>query len=220
LASKALVVFIKDLRLELRSKYGLNTIMMFGITTLAIVSFTLGQSGLPTQLLAALYWIIVFFSATAALSHVFVREEEAGTALTLRLTADPLAVYLGKLAFNLVLLSLMVAIVTPLFFILTDAPTEGVYPFLLILTLGVLGLCSATTLVAAIISKAAVKGALFAVLCFPLLIIPLMMLVSATDKVLAGRALADVAAPVQGLVAFIVAMTTASLMLFKFVWHE
>ena len=220
LVSKAFAVFAKDIRLELRTKYAFNTILMFGVTTLAIVSFSLGQSGLPTKLLAALFWIIVFFSAMAALAQVFIREEETGTALALKLTADPNAVYLGKLFFNLALLSLLTVIITPLFFILTDAPTGNIGLFILVLMLGVIGLCGATTLVAAIISKAAVKGTLFAVLSFPILILPLTMLVAATDKSLAGAAAGAIAAPIQGLIAYAVVMITASMMLFRFVWRE
>jgi heme exporter protein B len=220
LVNEAFAVFAKDLRLELRTKYAINTIMMFGVTTLAVVSFSLGQSGLPARLLAALYWIVVFFSAMAALAQVFIREEEAGTALTLRLSAEPNAVYLGKLFFNLALLSTLTGIVTPLFFIFTDAPTDNVLLFCFVVLLGVLALCAATTLVAAIISKAAVKGALFAVLSFPILLLPLMLLVIASDSVLLADKGSGIAAPVQGLIAYTVVMVTASILLFKFVWKE
>ena len=219
LVNRAFAVFAKDLRLELRTKYALNTILMFGVTALALVSFSLGQSGLPTRLLAALFWIVMFFSAMAALAQVFTREEEAGTALALRLNAEPTCVYLGKLSFNLALLSILSAVVTPMFFIFTDAPADNVLLFVLVMIVGVLALCSSTTLVAAIISKASVKGALFAVLSFPILLLPLMLLVGATDTVLMGRGLAELWAPLQGLIAYIGVMVTASLMLFKHVWQ-
>jgi len=220
LVNKAFAVFAKDLRLELRTKYALNTIMMFGVTTLAVVSFSLGQAGLPAKLLAALYWIVIFFSAMAALAQVFTREEEAGTALALRLSAEPNAVYLGKLFFNLALLSTLTGIVTPLFFIFTDAPTDNILSFCFVAVLGILALCAATTLVAAIISKAAVKGALFAVLSFPILLLPLMLLVMASDSALAAEQGGSIQAPVQGLVAYTVVMVTASVLLFRFVWKE
>lgn len=218
LASKAFAVFAKDLRLEWRTRYALNTILMFGVTTLAVVSFSLGQAGLPVKLLAALYWIVVFFSAMAALAQVFTREEEAGTALALRLSADPNAIYLGKLFFNLVLLSTMAIIITPLYFVFTDAPADNVLLFILVLGLGIVALCAATTLVAAIISRAAVRGALFAVLSFPILLLPLILLVSASDSVLLGQGITEILAPLQVLIAYIVVMLTASIMLFRFVW--
>ena len=79
---------------------------------------------------------------------------------------------------------------------------------------------TSTTLVAAIISKAAVKGALFAVLSFPILLLPLMLLVIASDTVLAAEPGGSIQAPVQGLVAYTVVMVTASVLLFRFVWKE
>jgi heme exporter protein B len=213
-------VFAKDWRLELRSRFALNTILMFGVTTLTLVSFSLGQIGLPAKLQAALLWIILFFSSTAALAQVFVREEETGTGLALRLKAEPTAVYLGKFGFNLLLLMLLTVIIAPLYFVFTDASPSRVAPLAIVLFLGVLCLCSASTLVAAIIARAAMRGALFAVLSFPILILPLIMLVEATAKLLTGGPTGGIGAPVQGLVAYIVVMVTASLMLFKFVWRE
>lgn len=220
LAAKSFAVFVKDLRLELRTKYALNAIMMFGITTLAVVSFSLGQSGLPPKLLAALFWIIMFFSAVSGLAQVFIREEESGTALALKLSAHPDAVYWGKLVFNFFLLGLMTVIITPMFFIFTDAPVDNLYLFSLILILGVLGLCAATTLVAAIIARASVKGALFAVLSFPILMPLLMVLVRATEKAFMGSGFDQISTELQFLTAFAVVMVTSSVLLFRFVWLD
>lgn len=220
LVSKTLAVFAKDVRLELRTRYALNAILMFAVTTLAAVSFSVGQSGLPPKLLAALFWIVMLFSAMSGLAQAFIREEEAGTALTLRLMADPDPVYIGKLLFNFSLLTVMAALITPIFFIFTDAPASGIATFILVLALGVIGLCSATTLVAAIIAKASVKGALFAVLSFPILMPLLLVLILATEKVLDGGAIGDIATEIQFLVAYGVVMVTGSILLFKFVWQE
>ncbi len=220
LVSKALAVYAKDMRLELRSRYALNAILMFAITTLAVVSFSLGQSGLSPKLLSALFWIVIFFSAMSGLAQVFIREEETGTAMALRLLADPDPVYIGKLAFNFSLLTTMTVVVTPLFFIFTDAPAEQIISFLPVLALGVIGLSGATTLVAAIISRASVKGALFAVLSFPILMPLLIALVAATEKVFGGTGLGEALAELQFLFAYAVVMITASLLLFKFVWQD
>ena len=220
LVSKSIAVFVKDLRLELRSRYGLNAIFMFGITTLAVVSFALGQSSLSPKILGALFWIIIFFSAMSGLAQVFVREEEQQTALTLRLSADPDAVFLGKLFFNFALLILMSSVITPLFFILTDAPTAGAVNFLIILFIGIVDLGAATTLVAAIIAKASVKGALFAVLAFPILLPMLIALTLSSEKILAGESLGEVSKLIQFLIAYAIVMVTASILLFKYVWQE
>ena len=220
LISRSLAVYLKDLRMELRTKNALNAILMFGVTTLTVVSFSLGQSGLSPKLMSALFWVIMFFSAMSGLAQTFIREEETGTSLILNLTAEPNSIYIGKLLFNLTLLVTMTSIITPMFFVFTDAPTENILPFLLLLVLGILGLVSATTLVAAIISKASVKGALFAVVSFPLLLVLLMVLVGATDKILDNESLSTVSSEIQFLLAYVVVMTTSSLLLFKFVWRE
>ena len=220
LISKALAVYAKDMRLELRTKYAINAILMFGITTLTVVSFSVGQSGLAPKLLSALFWVVMFFSAMSGLAQVFIREEESGTALALKLSAAPDSIYWGKLAFNVTLLVLMTVIITPIFFIFTDAPTDNVWLFLLVLIAGIVGLCGATTLVAAIIARASVKGALFAVLSFPLLLPLLLVLVKATEKVLLGVSFASVAIELQFLVAFAVVMIVGSVMLFRFVWLD
>lgn len=220
LVAKSFAVYIKDMRLELRTRNALNAILMFGITTLTVVSFSLGQSGLAPKLLSALFWVIMFFSAMSGLAQTFIREEETGTSLALKLTADPDAIYFGKLFFNLTLLSTLAIVVAPLFFIFTDAPTNNLGWFIVILFLGVVGLCSATTIVAAIIAKASVKGALFAVLSFPILMTLLMALVAATEKIFDNGSFSNFQSEFQFLIAYCVVMTTVSVLLFKFVWQE
>ena len=162
----------------------------------------------------------MFFSAMSGLAHIFIREEESGTSLALRLAAPPDAVYIGKLLFNLILLSVLTVIITPLFFIFTNAPVSSAIDFIPILILGVLGLCSATTLIAAIIARAAVKGALFAVLSFPIIIPLLLTLVISTQKLFEGSGVGSVMTELQFLLAYMVVMIVGSLMLFKFVWTE
>ena len=117
-------------------------------------------------------------------------------------------------------MALIAAVITPVFFIFTDAPVDNILLFVLVLILGVIGLCAATTIVAAIISKAGIKGALFAVLSFPILFVLLLMLVNASAKTLGGDDLGGIGTELQGLVAYTGVMIVASLMLFKFVWQE
>ena len=221
LVTSSLAVYSKDLRQELRSRYGLSTILMFGITTLTVVSFSFGQLGLPSKVMAALYWIVMFFSAMSGLAQIFVREEESGTAMALRLSAEPEAVFIGKYVFNLSLLLAMAIVVTPIFLIFNDVPVgfSGLQ-FGLFVILGIIGLCGGTTLVAAIISRAAIRGALFAVLAFPILIPLLFVLISGTDKAFSALPLGEVQAELQFLVAYAVVVTTGSVMLFRFVWSD
>jgi len=221
LADKSLAVLRKDILCEFRTRYAINAILLFGITTLTVVSFSVGQKNLPPEVYAALYWVIIFFSAMSGLAHVFVREEESKTSTILRLTADAIPVYLGKLGYNLLLLILLQIVIAPLFLTLTDAVLTDPALFIILLILGTVGLAGATTIIAAIISKASVKGALFAVLSFPILLPLLIGLISATTKAFSesGGGLGGASSELQLLVSYGVVMITASIMLFEYVWE-
>src|SRR5439155_21615059 len=112
---------------------------LVAMTALVVVSFTVptiglgftedaqfrsGDTAARRVLLSSLLWLILFFSAMSGLARSFVKEEEARTALALRLAARPLAVYFGKLVFNVALLLVVAAVVTP-FFLLFFQPGIG-----------------------------------------------------------------------------------------------
>ena len=108
----------------------LNAVGLFGLTTLIAVAYQIGPYRIQEQdrphLLAALLWVILFFAATSGLSRVFVKEEDAHTAKTLRLAARPLAVFAGKFLFNLILLAALYAFIVPLYCALMGYSVQGV----------------------------------------------------------------------------------------------
>jgi len=221
LATKALAVLHKDIRSEFRSRYAINAILLFGVTTLTVVSLSVGQTSLQAPVYSALFTIIMFFSAMSGLAQVFVKEEEAKTAVVLKLTSDPTPVYLGKLVFNFLLLALLEIIVAPLFFVMTDAQLKDPLLFIIIQLLASIGLAGATTLIAAIISKAGIKGALFAVLSFPILLPLLIGALNGTTKALETTdGLYSAGTELKLLISYAVVMITASVLLFEQVWEE
>ena len=98
-------IFSKDIKSELRTRYALNALVMFVITTLSIILFALGGEAASSELMCGVLWIIIFFSTMSGMSRSFVSEEERGTVLTLQLMTRPSTVFFGKLFFNFVLLS-------------------------------------------------------------------------------------------------------------------
>lgn len=218
-ATKTIAVFTKDLRSELRTRYSLNALFMFAFTTLVAVSFSIGQLDLSTGLQAALFWIIIFFSSMSALAGVFVREEDTGTGQTLRLFAQPSVIYAGKLLYNIALLFLLCLVLTPLYIVFLDVEVLDWGVMLTTIALGVIGLAGATTIVGAIVAKAAVRGALFAVLSFPILLPLLILAIRATTVALEGSGWALATGNVKLLAAYAVIMITASTVLFDFVWN-
>jgi len=85
---------------------------------------------------------------------------------------------------------------------------------------GLLNPTEGATIIAAIISKASAKGALFTVLSFPILLPVLITGISATRTICFKSNLSAVSGELQALFAYAVVLITASIMLFEFVWNE
>ena len=222
LAAAAWAVFRKDVRAELRTRYALNAVALFAVSTVVALSLGLGPLARGPDLPvihAALLWVAILFAAFTGLARAFVQEEEARTAAALRLAAPPIAVYLGKLLFNLLLLLLLDALTALLFVVLLRVEIGNLAMFAALLLAGSLGLVAATTLIAAIIARASVKGALFAVLSFPLLAPLLVVAIKGTALALEGAGWDRGAAPLQVILSYTTALFVASLFLFGSVWE-
>jgi len=219
----ALAVLRKDLRAELRTRYALNALAVFALTVVLVVSFYLGPRLAPRDPLTpavngALLWIALFFAALTGLGRAFVHEEEAQTTTLLRLNAPPLAVFVGKWLLNLVLLIFLAAAITVLLYFMLNMRVRNVPMLGLTVGLGTAGLASAVTLIAAIVAKAAARSALFAVLAFPVVFPLLVIAMTASEQALTGAAWQAALPQLQGLAAYVVAVTAAALLLFPFVW--
>lgn len=219
-ASKSAWLLAKDLKSEFRTRYALNAILMFALTTLTVVSFSVGVFSLNYRITASLFWLVIFFSSMSGLAQVFVKEEESKTINVLRLVASPSTVLLGKLLFNLVLLFLLEIIIVPLFIIWMNLSILNLGLFLSVLTLGSLGLACATTIIAAIISKSQVKGALFAVLSFPILLPLLITAIDGTRLSFESEVFSVGWGDLRLLISYVAVMFVASILLFDFVWNE
>jgi len=217
----AITIFSKDIRSELRTRYALNALIMFVITTLSVILFAIGNESVSPEVLSGVLWIIIFFSTMSGLSRTFVSEEERGTVLTLQLVARPVEVYCGKLLFNLVLLFALNTFTVALYLIFVTSFSVSSYSiFITTLVLGTLGLASASTIIAAIISKANTKGTLYPVLSFPILLPLLLTVINATKMAADGAALSEAAGEFQVLASYLVVITAVSYLLFEHVWKD
>ena len=218
--SQAAALLGKDLRSELRSAAASTAIGMFALVTLLIVSYGIQSTPLPPQVQASLLWTVLFFASSVGLARTFVKEEETKTAIALRMTARPSVVFGGKLAFNFLLMLGLAFILVPLFLVFMSVRIASPAILVAVLAVGVAGLSGGSTIVAAIIAKASVRGPLFGALAFPILIPLLLLLVRATTLSIEGAAWGDVSSYLWGLIGFTGAMITASFLLFDAVWES
>ncbi len=216
-------VFAKDAQTEWRTRHALGSVLLFAVTTLVMVSGAVSATLVKSDVKAALLWIVLLFSALSGLSRSFVREEEAGTAALLRLSAPATAVYAGKWLGSAALVLAVEMVGVPLFLVVLPPETVNFGLLLGVLLLGGAGLAGAATFVAALVAQASAgKSALFFIVAFPILLPLLLTATQATVGAFdalpshAARALGDL----RVLGTYGVVMTTASFLLFGTVWHD
>lgn len=219
--SKAFALFKKDFNSELRTRYAVNALAMFIIVAISVILFSVGNERISDSLTGGLFWVVIFFTAMSGLSRAFVSEEERGTSLTLQLIASPTTVFTGKLIFNLILVFCMNTVIALLYSALFDAfVLRNFVLFLYSFILGNIGLAVSATIIAAIISKAGAKGTLYPVLSFPILLPLILTSVKLTLYAIDGTSFEKAKFELAIVLSYDVIMTTASYMLFDFIWKD
>ncbi|HYK42473.1 MAG TPA: heme exporter protein CcmB [Thermoanaerobaculia bacterium] len=188
---RSLAVCGKDAAQELRRRIAVASVLFFAAASLTLVSFAIGPFGLPPEarerVCSALLWVLLFFSAATGLPRAFVREEESGTALALRLVAPATAVLAGKTLFNFVLFAAIAAVTAPAFALLLGWRIGSIGAFAAVLALGGLGLSIVSTFLSALVARASQKSVLFVVISFPLLAPLLLPAIAATVSASSGE---------------------------------
>jgi heme exporter protein B len=163
----------KDLRVELRSKEIVATMIFFGALLVVIYSFAFPhddravRSSVPGML-----WVAIAFTGTIALGRAFDRERENDTMRALLLSPVPrLAVFLGKAVAMAVLVLAVAMIVTPLLALFLSAPLfDYAGELALVVVLGALGIAIIGSVFAATLLKVRSRDVLLPVILYPLLV--------------------------------------------------
>lgn len=189
----ALTVFLKDLRLEGRSKDVLSTTLFFSGLVVLIMGFAFGpDTGKMRDAAAGVLWCALALASVLASGRAWASEQESGALESLLLyPAAHEWLYLGKAAANallMLLLGAVTAVLTALFF---DIHFADLGLLALTLTLGVLGLSLVSTFYAAITVNLRAKEALLPVLSFPIIIPVMIGAVKSTALLTGGMNLDD-----------------------------
>jgi len=214
-------VFKKDIRSELRTRYAINALLMFVVTSVATILFALHDDHVSSEILSGMFWVVIFFTAMAGLSRIFVSEEERGTAVTLQLIASSTSVYFGKLLFNC-LLTFTLSLATTIFYLLAFPAfviqSAGIFSATVIL--GSVCFAAAATIIAAIVAKAQAKGTLYTVLSFPILAPLMLTAIKATALAIDGEAFYTAVGQLQIMIGYLLSVVGISSLLFDYVWKD
>ena len=184
------MVVWKDLLVERRSKETLNAVFFFGLLLLFLFQFALGPDRERiADALPGLLWLGFILSGLLGLGRSFVAERENDCWDALVLTpGDKSAVYVGKLAGNILLMLAIETLLLGLFAIFFDVAIGKALPGLaLVVVLGTVGLAAIGTLFAAMTANVRARELLFPVLLLPVQVPVLLATVKATEAVLAGE---------------------------------
>lgn len=209
----------KDLRVELREKSALYIAFAFAFISTLAVSLVAGGAALGARERALLFWLIMFFSAMSGLSHIFVREEERGTSLLLRLSSAATSVLTAKLLFNMLFFLALQAVIAPLYVFFMEGTVASPAGFAVAALSGGAALASAATVLSAIAAKSGARGSLFTVISFPVMLPVLITAAGATASsietpgIIAGK-------EAVFLLAFSGAMIAVSYLIFEYIWID
>lgn len=195
-ARRAWLVLWKDLLVERRSKETLNALFFFALLLLFVFEFTLGpdrdrlQAALP-----GLLWLGFILAGLLGLGRTFLLERENDCWEALRLApGDKSAIFVGKLAGNVLLMLVVEAVIVGLFSILLNLDVARALPALAaVAALATVGLAAVGTLFGAMTAHARARELLFPVLLLPVQVPILLGTVKATEAVLGGAPLGAVA---------------------------
>ena len=213
----------KDLQVEFRTHERLISMGAFTVLVGVLFNFSIDTAVVrPQDIAAALIWMTIIFGGLLGMGRTFRLEEEDGALSGILQSPIPLdALYLGKVLSNFVLLSVMAALVFVVFGAFFRLQFSG-SPVILVavVSLGVLGFVSLTTLFSAMATRSSMGESLLPVLVFPLLVPVIVYGTTATDRLFAGRPVAEVTGNLRMLAAFAIIFTVAGAWLFRFVIEE
>ncbi|MBI1757062.1 MAG: heme exporter protein CcmB [Fimbriimonas ginsengisoli] len=163
-------VFAKELAVELRSKAGLMTAGLFGLSAVVAIAMASFNQNVSPTLAAGLIWVVLIFASAVALPRAFLVEEEQATADLLRMIARPHAVFWGKALFNLAQMLVIGLVTSGLYLLFSARPTPQPGLFVLTIALGCAALAGTVTLCGALVAQAANRASLAGAVSVPLLI--------------------------------------------------
>ncbi len=214
-------IFLKDLRMEWRQRHAIGGVFLYVVASVFVAYMGFRQIvDVPTW--NALFWIISLFAAFNAAARSF-GAESSGRRLYLFTMARPEAVVLGKMMYNVLVLTVMVLGSFAVYSItLGTAPLVNAdWPSLLVaLLLGATGLALILTLIAALASHTDNNLGLMAILGLPAILPFLLVLMRFSKNAIDGISWSVNSTYALQLLAIALLSLALSYILFPYLWRE
>jgi len=185
----------KDVLLELHTKERLSSLFVLAVLIILIFVFALSpEQAQRPEIGAAVLWVALLFAGMLSLQRGFLIEQERGCLSGLLLTPiDPSTLFLAKFLGNVLFLTIVEIIVTPITLVLFGAARSSALVMLPgVELLGIVGFSALGTLLSAIAVRTRAREVLLPVMLLPLLIPLLMATVKVTSSLLGGEPWSEV----------------------------
>ena len=214
------ITLLKDLRLEWRSKDAINSMLFFSLLVVVVFSFSFDPTAEESrQIAGGLVWVAFLFAAVVALNQTWAREIRNQVLDAYRVSPAPAnSLFIAKTLGNFIFVSVLEALMTPLFIIFYRLRALGpAWPLLLVAALGTWALVVNGTFFAAMSLRTRSREIMLPLLLFPISIPAVIAMVEGTTSILTGEDSAHFY--IVLLLTYDVVFTTACLALFNMILH-
>lgn len=184
-----LVHLRKDLQLEWRSRDSITGMLFFSLLVVVVFSLAFDPTAaVSRQIAGGVIWIVLLFASVTALNQSWNREQRNQVLDAQRLAPSSAAsLFLGKALANMIFVTFVELILTPLFIIFYNLHALGQgWLLLLVLPLGTWALVANGTFFAALGLRTRNRELMLPLILFPISIPALLAMIQATSNILTG----------------------------------
>jgi len=216
--AKVLTIVWKDVLAELRTREMFSSMFVFSLLLIVIFNFSFElRVDNMAKVAPGVLWVTFAFASTLELNRSLSLEMENDCLEGLFLAPmDRSVIYFGKMLGNLIFISIIEALMLPIFSVLFEL--NLIQPSLLLtIFLGTAGIAAVGTLLSAIAVNTRAREVMLPVLLFPIILPVVISAVRVTGGILDGLPLADLAHWLRFLIAFDIIFLVVSYMTFDYV---
>jgi len=210
-----LVHLRKDLQLEWRSRDSITGMLFFSLLVVVVFSLAFDPTAaVSRQIAGGVIWIVLLFASVTALNQSWNREQRNQVLDAQRLAPSSAAsLFLGKALANMIFVTFVELILTPLFIIFYNLHALGQgWLLLLVLPLGTWALVANGTFFAALGLRTRNRELMLPLILFPISIPALLAMIQATSNILTGEY--EPSLWIKLLVGYDIVFTTVCILLF------
>jgi heme exporter protein B len=215
-ASHVLNHLRKDIQIEWRSRDSVNGMLFFALLVVVVFAFAFDPTAaMSRQIAGGILWIALLFASVTALNQSWTREQRNRVLEAQRMApSPPSALFLGKSLANFLFVTVVEAVLAPLFIVFYNLHALGQgWMLAVVMPLGTWALVCNGTFFAALGLRTRNRELLLPLILFPISIPALLGMMQATTGILSGEF--EPGPWIRLLIAYNIAFTTVCLLLFE-----